>query len=124
MENVNGKEKSKKLATLLINDFFISNPQYIKIINDVLVNNGVNVSSDIKKIMLKHFICIDMEDQIIDFMFYGGSCLNFRTTIENLFDEEQERYTYNRLRDTNYLHFISNADFDLIERAFFKDVAA
>lgn len=123
MEETN-KERLKRSVTLLITDFFISNPDKVKEINATLINNGVNVSSDIKKIMLKHFICVDLEDEIINFMFYEFTHLRRETILEYLPNEGSRAYTIERLKGTNYLHFISNADFDLIERAFFKDVAA
>lgn len=118
------KRQLKRLSTLLITDFFIVNPGKVEKINATLINNGVNVSNDIKKTMLKHFICVDLEDEIIEFMFYEYTCLEYRTILDNLPNEGSEKYTIDQLKDTNYLHFISNADFDLIERAFFKDVAA
>jgi len=123
MEETN-KERLKRSVTLLITDFFISNPDKVKEINATLINNGVNVSSDIKKIMLKHFICVDLEDEIINFMYYGYTHLRRETILEYLPDEGSRAYTIERLKGANYLHFISNADFELIERAFFKDVAA
>lgn len=123
MEETN-KERLKRSVTLLITDFFISNPDKVKVINATLINNGVNVSSDIKKIMLKHFICVDLEDEIINFMYYGYTHLRRETILEYLPDEGSRAYTIERLKGANYLHFISNADFELIERAFFKDVAA
>jgi hypothetical protein len=124
MEDVKRKEKLKKLATLLITDFFISNPGKVEKLNAIFVNNGVNVSNDFKKIMLKHFICVDLEDEIVDFMNYDYTCFNFLTILNNLLNEGTDRYTYDYLKSTNYLHFINEADFNLIERAFFKDVAA
>lgn len=123
MEETN-KEKLKRSVTLLITDFFISNPGKVEEINATLINNGVNVSHDIKKIMLKHFICVDLEAEIINFMYYGYTHLRREAILEYLPDEGSGTYTIERLINTNYLHFINNADFELIERAFFKDVAA
>ena len=123
MEETNEKKQLKRLATLLITDFFISKPDKVEEINAILVNNGVNVSNDIKKIMLKHFICVDLEDEITSFMYYGATCLDYKITLHNLSNEGTETYTIEQLINTNYLHFISNANFELIERAFFKDVA-
>ena len=109
---------------MLISDFLLSNPDKVEEINATLINNGVNVSSDIKKIMLKHFICVDLEDEITDLVYYGNACLDYKITLHNLPGEGSGIYTIERLLITNYLHFISYADFELIERAFFKDVAA
>lgn len=124
MENTKEKKQLKRLSTLLISDFLLSNPDKLEEINATLINNGVNVSNDIKKIMLKHFICVDLEDEIIDFMFYEYTCIKHRSIVNGLLGEGSDTFTLERLKSTNYLHFISNADFELIERAFFKDVAA
>ena len=126
MEETNEKKQLKRLSTLLISDFLLSNPDKLEEINATLINNGVNVSNDIKKIMLKHFICVDLEDEIINFMFYEYTCLRREPILEYFPNEGSRAYTntIERLKGTNYLHFISNADFELIERAFFKDVAA
>lgn len=124
MEKTNEKKQLKRLSTLLISDFLLSNPDKLEEINATLINNGVNVSDDIKKIMLKHFICVDLEDEIINFMVYEYTCLRREPILEYLPNEGSRAYTIERLKGTNYLHFISNVDFELIERAFFKDVAA
>lgn len=124
MEETNEKKQLKRLATLLISDFLLSNPDKLEEINATLINNGVNVSGDIKKIMLKHFICVDLEDEIINFMVWEYTCLRREPILEYLPNEGSRAYTIERLKGANYLHFISNVDFELIERAFFKDVAA
>lgn len=124
MDKTFEKKQLKRLSTLLISDFLLSNPDKLEEINATLINNGVNVSGDIKKIMLKHFICVDLEDEIISFMFYEYTCLRRELILEYLLNEGSGAYAIERLKGANYLHFISNVDFELIERAFFKDVAA